>query len=78
MLKKRKLCGGMQNCDPILQFDGSMQSTTETLLMPRESRSGKQHFLRQDLSLRRMVVAEHEHQRKMFSALQLHLWINGG
>jgi hypothetical protein len=74
MLKKRKLCGDMQNWDPLLQFDdGSVQSTTETLLMPRESRSGKQHFLRQDLSLRGMVVAEHEHQRKMFGALQIHL-----
>jgi hypothetical protein len=37
--------------------------------MTRESRSIKQHFLRQD----GMVVAEHEHQRKMFSALQMHL-----
>jgi hypothetical protein len=74
MLKKRKLCGGMQNWDPLLQFnDSSVQSTTETLLMTRESRSGKQHFLRQDLSLRGMVVVEHEHQRKMFSALQMHL-----
>jgi hypothetical protein len=74
MLKKRKLCGGTQNWDPLLQFnDGSVQGTAETLLMPGESRSGKQRRLRQDLSLRSMVVAEHEHERKMFTALQMHL-----
>jgi hypothetical protein len=73
MLKKCKLCGGTQNWDPLLQFnDGSVQSSADTLLMTRESRSGKQHFLRPYLSLRGMVVAEHE-QRKMFSALQMYL-----
>ena len=74
MLKKHKPCGDMQNLGQLLQFnDVSVQSITYTLPMGRESRCGQQRFQRQNLLLRGMVVAHHEHQWRVFSAFQIHL-----